>query len=206
MNNIERIINFIKNRNETKLLVNEVSEEIGFFYVNLVENEAHSQNIRLNYNSFGKENTNSLFDNDEISLIFLSSKKIIEEQMISNQKCIIFTDYRNFKKYASSTLSVNGYDYYKDINFYIKKVLQIDNSDLIDFCVNTPYLTFSEISKYMVNNSGYAKENEIKKDNNFILDIRKELFNLKKNQNSAFEIYSNLKKEVKYKKFNFLAY
>ena len=154
MNNIERIINFIKNRNETKLLVNEVSEEIGFFYVNLVENEAHSQNIRLNYNSFGKENTNSLFDNDEISLIFLSSKKIIEEQMISNQKCIIFTDYRNFKKYASSTLSVNGYDYYKDINFYIKKVLQIDNSDLIDFCVNTPYLTFSEISKYMVNNSG----------------------------------------------------
>ena len=206
MNNIERIINFIKNRNETKLLVNEVSEEIGFFYVNLVENEAHSQNIRLNYNSFGKENTNSLFDNDEISLIFLSSKKIIEEQMISNQKCIIFTDYRNFKKYASSTLSVNGYDYYKDINFYIKKVLQIDNSDLIDFCVNTPYLTFSEISKYMVNNSGYAKENEIKKDNNFILDIRKELFNLKKNQKSAFEIYSNLKKEVKYKKFNFLAY
>ena len=206
MNNIERIINFIKNRNETKLLVNEVSEEIGFFYVNLVENEAHSQNIRLNYNSFGKENTNSLFDNDEISLIFLSSKKIIEEQMISNQKCIIFTDYRNFKKYASSTLSVNGYDYYKDINFYSKKVLQIDNSDLIDFCVNTPYLTFSEISKYMVNNSGYAKENEIKKDNNFILDIRKELFNLKKNQKSAFEIYSNLKKEVKYKKFNFLAY
>ena len=58
----------------------------------------------------------------------------------------------------------------------------------------------------MVNNSGYAKENEIKKDNNFILDIRKELFNLKKNQKSAFEIYSNLKKEVKYKKFNFLAY
>ncbi len=206
MNNIERIINFIKNKNEAKLLVNEVSEEIGFFYVNLVENEAHYQNIRLNYNSFGKENTNSLFDNDEINLIFLSSKKIIEEQMISNQKCIIFTDYRNYKKYASSTLSVNGYDYYKDINFYIKKVLQIDNSDLIDFCVNTPYLTFSEISKYMVNNSGYAKENKIKRDNNFILDIRKELFNLKKNQKSAFEIYSNLKKEVKYKKFNFLAY
>ena len=31
----------------------------------------------------------------------------------------------------------------------------------------------------------------------------KELFNLKKNQRDIYKIYTNLKSEVKYKKFNF---
>ena len=50
------------------------------------------------------------------------------------------------------------------------------------------------------------KENTVKGNDNFILNLRKELFNLKRNQASPQEIFINLKQEVKYKKFNFLTY
>ena len=76
---------------------------------------------------------------------------------------------------------------------------------LLNFCLNNPYLTFSEVSKYLINSSGYIKENDVISSNNFILEIRKEFFNLKKIKRSLKNLY-NLKLKVKYKKFNFLTY
>ena len=60
------------------------------------------------------------------------------------------------------------------------------------------------ILKYSVPN--YIKENRIEEKNNFILEIRKNIFSLKKFNKSPQEIYNHLKLEVRYKKFNFLIY
>ena len=102
--------------------------------------------------------------------------------------------------------SISGYVYQKDMEYFIKKILNIDNFEILDFCVNNPHLSFSEISKYLVNSEGYIKETSINKENNFIFEIRKELNFLKRRDSGAKSIYENLKKEVKYKKFNFLTY
>ena len=207
MNNVLRIKKFIGDESKSCLLINQVNEEIGFFYINFVENVSDIKNIKLNYKSkYIEEEMFDLFKVDEIDLYFSNNKKDINTLINSNKKCIVFTDYKNFKIFSSSILTVNGYEYQKDINYYIKEELKIDNSELVDFSKEYPYLAFSEISKYLVNSSSYVKENKIRESHNFILEIRKKLFNLKRNQRPSIDIYSNLKREVKYKKFNFLIY
>ena len=207
MNNVLHIKKFIGDESKSCLLINQVNEEIGFFYINFVENVSDIKNIKLNYKSkYIEEEMFDLFKVDEIDLYFSNNKKDINTLINSNKKCIVFTDYKNFKIFSSSILTVNGYEYQKDINYYIKEELKIDNSELVDFSKEYPYLAFSEISKYLVNSSSYVKENKIRESHNFILEIRKKLFNLKRNQRPSIDIYSNLKREVKYKKFNFLIY
>ena len=207
INSIELTIKFIEDDSKQKLIINQVNEEIGLFYINLVEKEAIDKNVRINYRDKFIENTSSsLFIENEIDLYVSNNKKEIEKYLNSNNKSIIFTDYKNFKIYSKSALSVNGYNYITDIKYYITKILNIKNPELIDFCINSPYLMFSEVSKYLTNSSGYIRENKIKETTNFILEIRKELFNIKRNHSSPKDIYLNLKKEVLYKKLNFLVY
>ncbi len=208
MNNIKILKEFVDGKTDSKLIVNQVSEEISYFYINLIEREASSKKIILNYrNSLIENINNDLFGNNEIYILFSNNKKYIENYINSNTRCIIFTDYKNYKIYSSAYKNtVNGYDYQKDIKYFIKEILKIDNLDILDFCIATPHLAFSEISKYIINSKGYTKENKIKEGHNFVLDIRKELFSLKRNNESLQKIYFNLKKEVKYKKLNFLAY
>tara|TARA_B100000963_G_scaffold8362_1_gene6535 strand:+ start:577 stop:1200 length:624 start_codon:yes stop_codon:yes gene_type:complete len=207
LNNIELTIKFIKENSRQKLIINRVNEEIGLFYINLIEKEAIHKNTKVNYKDQFVENSSSdLFIDNEIDLCVSNNKKDIEKFLNSNNKSIIFTDYKNFKIYSKSALNVNGYNYINDIKHYITKILNINNPELIDFCINSPYLTFSELSKYLINSSSYIRENKIKESNNFILEIRKELFNIKRNQGSPKDIYLNLKKEVLYKKLNFLVY
>ncbi len=207
INSIESTIKFIEDDSQQKLIINQVNEEIGLFYINLVEKEAIDKNVRINYRDKFIDNTSSsLFIENEIDLYVSNNKKEIEKYLNSNNKSIIFTDYKNFKIYSKSALSVNGYNYITDIKYYITKILNIKNPELIDFCINSPYLMFSEVSKYLTNSSGYIRENKIKETTNFILEIRKELFNIKRNHSSPKDIYLNLKKEVLYKKLNFLVY
>ena len=198
INSIELTIKFIEDDSQQKLIINQVNEEIGLYYINLVEKEAIDKNVRINQRDKFIEN--------EIDLYVSNNKKEIEKYLNSNNKSIIFTDYKNFKIYSKSALSVNGYNYITDIKYYITKILNIKNPELIDFCINSPYLMFSEVSKYLTNSSGYIRENKIKETTNFILEIRKELFNIKRNHSSPKDIYLNLKKEVLYKKLNFLVY
>ena len=49
MNNIETIKSFIQEGTKSKLLVNQVNDEIGFFYVGIIEKEAIIKNIKLNF-------------------------------------------------------------------------------------------------------------------------------------------------------------
>ena len=94
---------------------------------------------------------------------YLSSlnKKIIV--LNENQK-IIITDYKNFKKYQNKFLVINGYQYERDIIYFLKNIYNISDESLINYCLSLPYFTVSEATKYKVNKSGYitdAKSNAL---------------------------------------------
>ena len=207
MNNILEIKNFLSDEKEDKMIINQVSDHIGTFYDNLISYYCDKFKVRI-YKEQSLENieTENLFLEKKIYLFFSNNIKNVEKIMKKKDKKIIFSDYKVYKKFAKNVLALNGYNYTKDINYYIKDELGIGNLDIKEFCVSNPHLTFSEISKYLVNSDGYVADRSINEKNNSILDIRKELFNLKRNGGNMKTIYENLKKEVRYKKFNFLIY
>ena len=137
-------------------------------------------------------------------MCFSNNKKIVEAFLKSNSKSLIITDYKNYKAFSKPAYSVNGYNYQKDIEYYLKKVMKIDNSVMLNSCLSSPYLIYSELSKYLINQTGNIKENKNKEDINFIFDIRKDIYELKRSQGEVKKIYNKIKEEVKYKKFNFL--
>ena len=207
MNNISKIKNFLSDEKEDKMIINQVSDHIGTFYDNLITYYCDKFEIRiLKEQSLENIETDNLFLEKKINLFYSNNLKNIEKIMKIKDKAIIFSDYKVYKKFAKNVLALNGYNYTKDINYYIKDELGIGNLDIKEFCVSNPHLTFSEISKYLVNSDGYVADRSISEKNNSILDIRKELFNLKRNGDNMKTIYENLKKEVRYKKFNFLIY
>ena len=63
----------------------------------------------------------------------------------------------------------------------------------------------NEISKFEITNKFYESLG-LKQETNQIVEIRKNIFNLKKNSNNIKDLYENLIAEVRYKKFNFLTY
>ena len=205
MNNLEIIKEFIENESKTKLLVNQVNDEVGLFYLHVFENYARKKNIKLIYqDKLVKEEPNDLFVDKIINVCFSNNKKIVEAFLKSNSKSLIITDYKNYKAFSKPSYSVNGYNYQKDIEYYLKKIMKIDNSVMLNSCLYSPYLIYSELSKYLINQTGNIKENKIKEDINFIFDIRKEIYELKRSQGEVKKIYNKIKEEVKYKKFNFL--
>lgn len=207
MNNISLIKEFIKKDNEDKLIINQLSEEVGIFYKGIITYFCEEMKIKIVQDQKQEHiEIENLFEEIKIQLHYSNNKTIIENILKRKAKVIIISDYKTFKYFMKSILSVNGYAYYKDLKYFINNELNIDNSDILDFCRACPQLTFSEISKYLVNSEGYIKENLIKEDNNFILAIRKELYNLKMDKNNFKSIYENLKSEARYKKFSFLTF
>ena len=207
MNNILKIKNFLVDENESKMIINQVSDNIGLFYTNVITYFCEAEKIRVVKNS-GLEITDSqdLFLDKEIKFFFSNNKNLVTKMLEMNNKIIVVSDYKTFKQFTNRTLSINGYEYHKDIKDYIRNEHKINDLNLIEFCITNPHLAFSEISKYLINSNGYIKDTVISEKNNFILDIRKKLFDLKRNNGNVKSIYENLKKEIKYKKFNFLIY
>ena len=205
MDNIGLIDGFINNKAEKKLLINQVNDEIGLFYVNLIENYTREKNIKLvRKETFSEDAVNDLFAEEVIDVCFSNNKGTVENFIRSNNKCIIFSDYKNYKVFSDICLCINGYNYQKDINIYLKRILKVNNSEILDFCLYVPYLTFSELSKYFINESKYVRDKKIKESSNSILEIRKSIYNQKKNQKDMIKIYTLLKKEALIKKFSFL--
>ena len=207
LNNISKIRDFIINENESKMIINQVSDNIGLFYTNVITNFCDAEKIRVVKNS-SIEITDSqdLFLEKEIKLFFSNNKNLITKMLETNDRIIVVSDYKTFKEFTNRTLSVNGYEYQNDIKNYIRNERKVDDLNLIEFCITNPHLAFSEISKYLINSYGYVRDTGISVKNDFILDLRKELFYLKRNNRNIKSIYENLKKEIKYKKFNFLTY
>ena len=207
INNIEKIIFFLKQKENKTLLINQVNDEIGSFYLLVIRNFAKLNSIKLDFNQKMLEgnDTGSLFGDEKLDIFALTSKTSLDKIIENKNKKIIFTDYKAFKKYQKLMECINGYNYISDIKYYLENILNIKESELINYCQSTPSLTYSETSKFLINEENYSKETGIFETTNFIVKIRKAIFDSKR-CGDIRKSFLNLKEEVKYKKFNFLTY
>ena len=193
--------------NEETILINQVNEELGVLYLSIIKYYADKEGVKLNIND-GNETTgneNDLFGLKEIKILNITNTKKLTEILNTNNKKIIFTDYKNFKKLNSKYNCINGYKFESDVAFFIKNELKINNDELIFFCINNPALIISETSKFLINNQ-YACDQSLIEEKNHILNIRKSIFKIKSSNLNIKNLYLNIKSEAEYKKFSFLTY
>lgn len=205
-NNVDKI-NFFFQKKEKELLINQVNEIISSFYIGIIKHIATRNGVDISLNGDeSKENIGDLFGRSNIDIYNLTNTKKIEVLLQSQDKKIILTDYKNYKKFNRDVMSINGYEYEKDMATFIKNELNIDNMELMNFCKNYPVLLFSETSKYLINSDGYTNDQLSFNEKNHILELRKSIFSLKKDGNKIKSLFSKIKSEAIYKKLNFLIY
>ena len=203
-NNID-LIKFFLSSSEKYLIINQVNEEIGLFYIYVIQNIALGYNLGIYLSDGIKDNySDDLFGNIKIPVITTTSTNKINEIFTSTQKTIIITDYKNYKKFSNQVTSINGYEYAKDLKNFLKDNLKIENDNLLNYCIEAPMFTYSETSKFLINKEGYYSDQIIQKDTNFILELRKAIFDIKSKNKNVRNLYDKMKDEFKYKKFNFL--
>ena len=207
-NNIVNIQNFISDKSLKNLIINYTSEELLHFYLETIKNFSKEERVVIrNYNEESKLDINNsdLFEVDEIKIFNLKNMKKIENEISKQNRSIIFLDYKNYKILKDQYLSVNGYNFHKDIEYLIKTFFKISNNDLINYCIQLPHSVFSEISKYLTNKENYNTNPILSFKSEQILSIRKTIYELKKKKN-LLSLYEKIKDEAKFKKFNFLTY
>ena len=207
-NNIELLETFLSSNDKQVIMINQVNEEIKFFYDYVIKYFSKNLGIKIN-NIDNKSNVNksgSLFEVREVFIYSLTNSNQIKEISNINSNKIIFTDYKNYKKFKKDYVTINGYDYNGDIKYFFKNYYAIIDEKLVNYCTLHPYLIFSEISKYIINEVGYSAETVESDKTNFILNIRKEIFKLKNSEIDVKNLFFKLKDEAKYKKFNFLTF
>lgn len=206
MNNLNIIERFLDGTQEKKLLICAINQEVEEFYCTVIRFFCKNKKIEIRNNiTSDYNNTVDLFGFKTVNMHTTTKTSELEKVLLDNKKLIILTDYKNFKKYSKSIIAINGYDYEKDIGEYINTILKIKNDDLLRLCLSNPSLTFSETSKYMVNDK-YLKSSPITNKPNLIFEKRKEIYELKKQGADIKKIYLVIKNEITYKKFNFLTY
>ena len=207
MKNIENISNFLSIEENNYLLINQVSDEIGIFYLHVIQFFSTSSGININLNADvdNISTNNDLFELKKINVFNTTSTKKIDQILSSNDKSIVFSDYKNFKKYQKSYQTINGYNFSNDLKTFVKEILKIENQSLIEICTKNPQLILSETSKYLINKDNYLKDMSIDFEVNKILEVRKKIFELKRSD-SIQKLFLAIKEEVNYKKFNFLTY
>ena len=194
--------------NEDTILINQINDSITILYSYFIRYFADQKGIKMNTNidAETKMIENDLFGVKQIQIFSITSQSKLIKALDMKNKKIIFTDYKNYKKIDSKITKINSYQYEKDINFFIKEELKINNDELIYFCKNNPVLLSSETAKYLINNSQYSNDRSLVEEKNHMLDIRKKIFEIKRNNSGIKSLYQNIKKEAKYKKLNFLAF
>ena len=204
---ILKIKQFFQSDNNT-LLVNGVNETIGSFYVYALEYYANLNKFKINFlKSNNKiQGNDDLFGSKRINILTITNIKKIDEITSSTEKNAMIADYKTYKKYFTKFLSVNGYKYSQDISYFIKNEFGIHDEQLILYCQSNPILLYSEISKYIINNNSYVRDQNLTDKKNHILDIRKLVISLKKEKINVKLFYDTIKNEAKYKKLNFLTY
>ena len=207
MHSIENIKDFLNNNEANFLLINQVNDEIGSFYLYVIIYLSKSLGINVSFNNEGDNisDNSDLFGLKKIHIFNLTSSKKIDKLLLSREKLIIFTDYKNFKKYQKTYQTINGYNFSNDLKVFIKNTLKIENQNLMEICLKNPQLILSETSKYLINKDNYLKDESIHIEVNKILEIRKNIFELKRNENLQ-QLFSAIKEEAKYKKFSFLTF
>ena len=183
-NNIEIIKHFFSTDENKTLLINQVSEEIGCFYELVLEEISSDYKIKIDKysNADYASTSNDLFQERKVLLCNITSSKQIDNLSKNEYQKIIITDYKNFKKYQNKFLVINGYQYERDIIYFLRDIYNISDESLINYCLSLPYHTISEATKYRVNKYGYVTDTKGKSLDNFILEIRKDIFKLRKSQ------------------------
>tara|TARA_A100001015_G_scaffold274912_1_gene331688 strand:+ start:827 stop:1468 length:642 start_codon:yes stop_codon:yes gene_type:complete len=207
-NNIEKIKNFLIDDNVKCLLINQVSEEIGSFYTLVINSMSIDRGLKL-VKETDNENimeSNDLFGEKKVMIFNLTNQRKIEELCSKSFSKIIMSDYKNYKKFLSKSETINGYEFENDIRYYLRNYFNIEDDNLINYCISYPYFTNSEITKYNVNKNNYETAPITSDVKNFILEIRKDIFKLKKSGTNIKKLFDALQEEVKYKKFSFLIY
>jgi len=194
--------------NEETLLINQVNDEIAIFYLSVIKYYANNQAIKLDTDAYTdiKAFANDLFGTKIIQIYNVTNTKKIEALLDVKSKKLIFTDYKNYKRLNSKFNCINGYQFDNDIAFFIRSELGINNDELLDYCQNNAALLFSETSKYLINSDHYSSDRSLIEDKNHILEIRKTIFENKRNSVDIKNLYQNIKKEAEYKKLSFLTY
>ena len=203
---IDKIDSFIESE-EKNLIVNKINEETCLFYLEVIKffSKLKSIQVILGEESHDENINNDLFGLQSIKIYIITNSKKIDILLNHHSKKIIFTDYKNFKKNKQAN-SINSYQYEKDIDFFITNIIKINNTDLKIYCKQNPHLLFSEVSKFLVNNTNYVPDGTQQTEKNHILNIRKIIFDLKNESKDLKSLYNQIKKETVYKKFSFLTY
>lgn len=203
--NLSLISKFFDNPNEN-ILITEINEDISQFYIDLFRFYAHKNKIEI---SISKEDStvgnSDLFSTKKINIQYFTNRKKIDA-VVNETGSIIFTDYKNYKIFNQKFIAINSYDYLKDIGNLILAEFQIQDDDFISYCHDQPSMTFSEVSKYIVNKDNYLQNFKNNQNENPILFFRKKFYNEKKNNSDIQQLYKILKDEVLVKRFNFLTY
>ena len=207
LRSIENIKDFLNNNEANFILINQVNDEIGSFYLYVIIYLSKSLGINISFNNEADNisDNSDLFGLKKIHIFNLTSSKKIDKLLLSREKLIIFTDYKNFKKYQKNYQTINGYNFSNDLKEFIKNTLKIENQNLMEICLKNPQLILSETSKYLINKDNYLKDESIHIEVNKILEIRKNIFELKRNENLQ-QLFAAIKEEAKYKKFSFLTF
>ena len=194
--------------NENNILVNQVNDDVSMFYLFVIKYFANNEGLKININN-DKEpvvNQDDLFGTKTIQTFNVTNSAKLDYTLNTQSKKIIFTDYKNYKRLSPTLNSINGYQFENDIVFFIRSELNINNEELIYYCKNNTALLFSETSKFLVNSDRYSRDHSLIEDKNHILDIRKLIFENKRNKFNIQTLYQNIKKEAEYKKLSFLTY
>ena len=206
-NQILLIKDFIDS-NDENMLINQVNDEIAIFYLGVLKYYANNKGIKISNNTLVEDvlNEQDLFGTKTIQTFNIANAKKIDVTLNAQSKKVVFTDYKNYKRLSSKLNSINGYQFEKDVVFFIKNELDINNDELLDYCKHNPALLFSETSKFLINNNQYSSDRSLIEDKNHILDIRKLIFENKRNNINIQILYQNIKHEAEYKKLSFLTY
>lgn len=203
--NIKNIKEFYSNYSIKTIYLNNLSEVINIFYIQLFE--IYSNN-KFKFKNIDQNNDEKFATADLFGLenIYITSKKI---KIPEDKKKIIFLSYAEFKKLDKSQMKINTYNHQLDLNYYLKS-LDLENSlieNLKYYLNSNPFLLKSEIEKIFVNRNYNEKlDKAFETSNNDIGNIRSKIFKLKKESLNVKEIYELTKKEAEIKKFNFLIY
>lgn len=205
--NIKNLKEFLDSKNI--LIINAIDENTNSFYLYLISHYAKKYNYEVTIKEetyIDNSQSDDLFSSPKIEIYPKISSKNLNKALQKSDKKIFFIDYKNFKSLSSQYSSINAYNIKADMSLLLVDELNITNTELLNFLLNSPEYTYSEISKALINQKDYAK---LLIDNNDdkIASIRKEIFKKQTDIKTNFKLfYSLIKKEVELKKFNFLTY
>ena len=202
MNNLDKIVNFFNDRTNNDLIVNSLDDQVDAFYLHVLKYFAEKEALEIKIDPEKKNISFDLFNNSKVYLFKKIGSKEIKEITKLNCKKIYFTNYQNFKTHISD-FKINAYSFKDDIKIYIKKHLNINNQNLLNFITNSPWSIYSEISKFKVNenyknNFSFYEQQDLK-------ELRTSYFKeLYASNKDLLRIYNLLKEEVSLKRFSFL--